>query len=82
MESSYSRSVSNTISDYNYPQTLLTLLSVVFAPAGIYRFGGISEVRIIWLNYTLTAPLVRAPHLLELNRRDQRRIRDSATPRE
>ena len=55
MASSYSRSMSDTLSDYTHLRTLPALLSVVFILAGLYQFGGISEVMITWLNYTLTA---------------------------
>lgn len=55
MASSYSRTMSDTLSDYTHLRTLPALLSVVFVLAGLYQFGGISEVMITWLNYTLTA---------------------------
>ncbi|OYR65300.1 hypothetical protein DJ79_08755 [Halorubrum ezzemoulense] len=55
MASSYSRSMSDTLSDYTHLRTLPALLSVVFVLAGLYQFGGISEVMLTWLDYTLTA---------------------------
>ncbi|WP_049910816.1 hypothetical protein [Halorubrum coriense] len=55
MASSYSRSMSDTLSDYTHLRTLPALLSVVFVLAGLYQFGGISEVMITWLDYALTA---------------------------
>ena len=55
MASSYSNSMGDALSDYTHLRTLPALLSVVFILAGLYQFGGISEVMITWLNYTLTA---------------------------
>ena len=55
MASSYSRSMSDTLSDYTHLRTLPALLSVVFVLAGLYQFGGISEVMLTWIDYTLTA---------------------------
>ncbi|QWC18140.1 hypothetical protein [Halorubrum sp. 2020YC2] len=55
MASSYSRTMSDTLSDYTHLRTLPALLSVVFVLAGLYQFGGISEVMITWLDYALTA---------------------------
>ena len=55
MASSYSRTMSDTLSDYTHLRTLPALLSVVFVLAGLYQFGGISEVMLTWLDYTLTA---------------------------
>ena len=55
MASSYSRSMSDTLSDYTHLRTLPALLSVVFVLAGLYQFGGISEVMLTWLDYSLTA---------------------------
>ena len=54
MASSYSNSMSDTLSDYTHLRTLPALLSVVFILAGLYQFGGISEVMITWISYTLT----------------------------
>ena len=52
---SYSNSVSGALSDYTHLRTLPALLSVVFVVAGLYQFGGISEVMITWAgDYTLT----------------------------
>lgn len=52
---SYSRSMSTTLSDYSHLRTLPALLSVVFVLAGLYQFGGITEVAFEWFDYTLTA---------------------------
>jgi len=45
----------NALSDYTHLRTLPALLSVVFILAGLYQFGGISEVMLTWIDYTLTA---------------------------
>ena len=55
MASSYSDSMGNVLSDYTHLRTLPALLSVVFIIAGLYQFGGISEVNLTWIDYTLTA---------------------------
>ncbi|WP_200531986.1 hypothetical protein [Halorubrum sp. LN27] len=55
MASSYSQSMGDALSDYTHLRTLPALLSVVFVLAGLYQFGGISEVMLTWLDYTLTA---------------------------
>ncbi|WP_281193756.1 hypothetical protein [Halorubrum sp. F4] len=55
MASSYGNSVGSALSDYTHLRTVPALLSVVFVMAGLYQFGGISEVMITWIDYTLTA---------------------------
>jgi len=55
MTSSYSNSMGDALSDYTHLRTLPALLSVVFILAGLYQFGGISEVNLTWIDYTLTA---------------------------
>ena len=51
----YSKGVGDTLSDYTHLRTLPALLSVVFVVAGLYQFGGISDVTLTWFsNYTLT----------------------------
>ncbi|ACM57335.1 hypothetical protein [Halorubrum lacusprofundi] len=55
MASSYSNSMGDALSDYTHLRTLPALLSVVFILAGLYQFGGISEVMLTWIDYTLTA---------------------------
>ena len=47
-------SVSGLVSDYSHLRTLPALLSVVFALASLYQFGGITEVHLVWFDYTLT----------------------------
>ena len=54
MASNYG-SMTSTLSDYTHLRTLPALLSVVFVLAGLYQFGGIAEVEIVWLDYLLTA---------------------------
>jgi len=55
MTSHYSDSMGNALSDYTHLRTLPALLSVVFILAGLYQFGGISEVMLTWIDYMLTA---------------------------
>jgi len=55
MASSYSNSMGDALSDYTHLRTLPALLSVVFVLAGLYQFGGISEVMLTWIDYSLTA---------------------------
>ena len=55
MTSSYSNSMGDALSDYTHLRTLPALLSVVFILAGLYQFGGISEVNLTWIDYMLTA---------------------------
>ena len=50
----YSNSMSGVLSDYTHLKTIPALLSVVFVLAGLYQFGGISSVEIVWASYTLT----------------------------
>lgn len=51
----YSKGISESLSDYTHLRTLPALLSVAFVIAGLYQFGGISDVTLVWLNdYTLT----------------------------
>ena len=45
----------DALSDYTHLRTLPALLSVVFILAGLYQFGGISEVNLTWIDYMLTA---------------------------
>lgn len=50
------KSASDLMNDYMHLRTLPALLSVVFVMAGLYQFGGISDITLNWgLNYTLTA---------------------------
>ncbi|MFY4815493.1 hypothetical protein ACOJIV_22760 [Haloarcula sp. AONF1] len=52
----YSNSPGDLLSDYTQLNTIPALLSVAFVVAGLYQFGGISDVTLVWLNsYTLTA---------------------------
>ncbi|MDB9250038.1 hypothetical protein PN419_13695 [Halorubrum ezzemoulense] len=55
MASSYQNSMSNVVEDYTQLNTIPALLSVAFVMAGLYQFGGISDVTLTWINYTLTA---------------------------
>jgi hypothetical protein len=55
----YSRKANSMLSDYANIRTLPAMMSVVFVVAGLYQFGGISDVTLTWLGgtggYTLTA---------------------------
>ncbi len=42
------------LADYGNLRTIPALLSVFFVAASAYQFGGISELHIVWLDYTLT----------------------------
>ncbi|GAB3315074.1 hypothetical protein [Haloplanus salinarum] len=49
-------SPSKIVSNYANIRTIPAMLSVVFALASLYQFGGIATVELVWLsNYTLTA---------------------------
>lgn len=49
-------SPSQVVSNYANIRTIPAMLSVVFALASLYQFGGIATVELVWLsNYTLTA---------------------------
>jgi len=48
------RSMSSLTNDYMELRTIPALLGIVFAIASLYQFGGISEVHITWLDYTLS----------------------------
>lgn len=50
----YNNTMSGALSDYTHLRTLPALLSVVFVLAGLYQFGGISEVMLTWIDYSLT----------------------------
>ncbi|WP_336135559.1 hypothetical protein [Natronomonas amylolytica] len=48
-------SLDSTLRDYAQLNTVPALLSIVFAVASLYAFGGVSEIHLEWFNYTLTA---------------------------
>ena len=55
MSNSYRNSASTVLEDYTQLNTIPALLSVAFVAAGLYTFGGISDITIVWLsNYSLT----------------------------
>jgi len=54
MASSYSNQASSMLDDYMTMRTLPALLSVAFALASLYQFGGIATVELSWIGYTLT----------------------------
>jgi hypothetical protein len=47
--------LSRTINNYAQLNTIPALLSIFFALASLYTFGGIAEVHLVWFDYTLTA---------------------------
>lgn len=47
-------SMGGMVSDYAKLKTIPALLSVVFIAATLYQFGGIAEIQITWVDYTLT----------------------------
>lgn len=48
-------SMGATLQDYTELKTIPAMLSVAFIAAGLYQFGGISDITLTWLNsYTLT----------------------------
>jgi hypothetical protein len=55
MASSYQNSMGSLVEDYTQLNTIPALLSVLFVVAGLYQFGGISDVTLTWFSYTLTA---------------------------
>jgi len=50
-----SRTMTGVVSDYSRLRTVPAMLSIVFALASLYQFGGISQVNLTWLDYTLSA---------------------------
>lgn len=46
--------MSGVLNDYKNLNTIPALLSIVFAVASLYQFGGISEVHIAWFDYALS----------------------------
>lgn len=55
----YSSRANSLLSDYTNIRTIPAMMSVIYVVAGMYQFGGISDVTIMWLagsgGYTLTA---------------------------
>ena len=47
--------MNSVVEDYTQLNTIPALLSVAFVVAGLYQFGGISDVTLVWIDYTLTA---------------------------
>jgi|GEM_PF-438036 len=50
---SYGSAARGVVSDYAQLNTIPALLSVVFVGAGLYQFGGIPDLTLVWLDYTL-----------------------------
>lgn len=53
MASSHS-SLNGLANDYMELRTIPAFLGIFFAVASLYQFGGITEVHLSWLDYTLT----------------------------
>ncbi len=51
---SYQNKAAAMASDYARLRTLPAVLSVAYIAASLYQFGGISEVSLTWLDYSLT----------------------------
>ncbi len=49
-----SHGVKGVVSDYTSLKTIPALLGILFALSSLYQFGGISEVHLAWLDYSLT----------------------------
>ena len=58
MASTYSNRTKNLVNDYANIRTIPAMMSVIFALASLYQFGGISDVTLAWIGgsggYTLT----------------------------
>jgi hypothetical protein len=50
----YSNSVKGLASDYGHLRTIPAFLGILFTLSSLYQFGGISEVHLAWMDYTLT----------------------------
>lgn len=50
---SYQNRASGLLSDYMNVRTIPAALSVAFVVASLYQFGGISQVHLPWVGYTL-----------------------------
>jgi len=46
-------SMKGTLSDYSHLRTVPAMMSIFFALASLYQFGGIAQVELVWLGYTL-----------------------------
>lgn len=51
----YRNRASGVLKDYAQLRTIPAMLSVAFVLASLYQFGGITQVDLPWLSYTLTA---------------------------
>lgn len=49
-----SNRMNSMMSDYMNIRSLPAMLSVAFIAASLYQFGGITEINLEWLSYTLT----------------------------
>lgn len=46
--------ISRRMGDYTHLRTVPAVLGIAFAVSSLYQFGGITEVHLEWLSYTLT----------------------------
>jgi hypothetical protein len=46
--------MSSVVGDYSKLKTIPAMLGILFTLSSLYQFGGISEVHLAWLDYTLT----------------------------
>lgn len=51
---SYSNRANSLMDDYMNIRSLPAALSVAFVGASLYQFGGIAEISLPWISYTLT----------------------------
>jgi hypothetical protein len=51
---SYRNSMSGVVGDYSQLKTIPAMLGILFTLSSLYQFGGISEVHLAWIDYTLT----------------------------
>jgi len=50
----YSKDAKGMMADYMNMRTIPAALSVAFIMASLYQFGGIANIELSWLSYTLT----------------------------
>lgn len=54
MASSYQNRAGDMVSDYANIRTVPAMLSTLYIIAGLFQFGAIPPLEVLWLNYTLT----------------------------
>lgn len=48
------RNVGGLVNDYAQLRTLPAILTLLFSMTSLYQFGGIAEIHVVWLDYTLS----------------------------